>query len=388
MVAVPIISRTKKMSKSRTLSINRQQLILHYLMLCQQYEYSVRQEGCYEFQEVIIKSSNNKTFSLFSGFRLIWTTGEGSKKSKLPSGSGLIANTKDTWKVNADHTCTKAIVEKLVEDLSSHTLETLRTTTAELRLLTKLNAKNRRVISDCGAISLLVNLLNSTDAQVQENAVTALVNLSIDNNCKIIIAQANAIEALIHVLQTGSPEAKENSAATLGSLSVCEDNQVKIGRSGAIGPLVDLLRDGTPRGKKDAATALFNLSLLSENKAKIVEAGSIKHLVKLMDPAAGMVEKAVVVLANVASIDEGRIEIVREGGIPLLVDAVELGSARAKEYAAAALLWLCAISSRFCIMAIREGAVPPLVALSQSGTTRAKEKARALLGCFSRNKLV
>lgn len=288
----------------------------------------------------------------------------------------------------SDLTGIKAKVQKLVADLTSDSLETLRTTTAELRLLTKTNAKNRRVIADCGAISLLVNLLSSIDTKIQGNAVTVLLNLSIDNNCKTIIVQANAIEPLIHVLQTGSPEAKENSAATLGSLSVVSDNQVAIGRSGAIGPLVDLLRDGTPRGKKDAATALFNLSLLSENKAEIVEAGSIKHLVKLMDPAAGMIEKAVVVLAKLASIDEGRIEIVREGGIALLVDTVEFGSAREKEYAATTLLWLCAITRRFCIMAIQQGAIPPLVALSQSGTARAKEKARTLLSCFSRNQLV
>lgn len=274
----------------------------------------------------------------------------------------------------SDHIGIKAKVQKLVEDLTSDSLETLRTTTAELRLLTKINANNRRVIADYGAVSLLVNLLNSTDTKIQENAVTALVNLSINNNCKTIIVQANAIEPLIHVLQTGSSEAKENSAATLGSLSVVDDYQVNIGRSGAIGPLVDLLRNGTPQGKKDAATALFNLSLLSENKAKIVEAGSIKHLVKMMDPATGMVEKAVVVLANLASIDEGRIEIAREGGIALLVDTIELGSARAKEYAAAALLWLCAITRGFCIVAIQEGAIPPLVALSQTGTGRAKEK--------------
>ncbi|XP_038900643.1 U-box domain-containing protein 4 [Benincasa hispida] len=281
-----------------------------------------------------------------------------------------------------DLSAIEAQVQKVVEELKSSSLDTLRGATAELRLLAKHNMDNRIVIAQCGAIEYLVDLLLSADSKIQENAVTALLNLSINDNNKTAIAQANSIEPLIHVLKTGSPEAKENSAATLFSLSVIEENKVKIGRSGAIGPLVELLGNGTPRGKKDAATALFNLSIFHENKARIVQAGAVRHLVELMDPAAGMVDKAVAVLANLATIPEGRSAIGQEGGIPVLVEVVELGSARGKENAAAALLQLCTTSNRHCSMVLQEGAVPPLVALSQSGTARAKEKAQALLSHF------
>ncbi|KAK6258609.1 Armadillo - like 3 [Theobroma cacao] len=273
-------------------------------------------------------------------------------------------------------------VKKLVEDLKNTSVDTQRDATSELRLLAKHNMDNRVIIANCGAISLLVDLLHSPDTKTQENAVTALLNLSINDNNKSAIANADAIKPLIHVLETGSPEAKENSAATLFSLSVIEDNKVKIGRSGAIRPLVDLLGNGTPRGKKDAATALFNLSIFHENKARIVQAGAVRHLVELMDPAAGMVDKAVAVLANLATIPEGRTAIGQENGIPVLVEVVELGSARGKENAAAALLQLCTTNGKFCSKVLQEGAVPPLVALSQSGTPRAKEKAQALLSYF------
>ncbi|CAE6003772.1 unnamed protein product [Arabidopsis arenosa] len=273
-------------------------------------------------------------------------------------------------------------VKKLVEELKSSSLDTQRQATAELRLLAKHNMDNRIVIGNSGAIVLLVELLYSSDSATQENAVTALLNLSINDNNKTAIADAGAIEPLIYVLENGSSEAKENSAATLFSLSVIEENKIKIGQSGAIGPLVDLLGNGTPRGKKDAATALFNLSIHQENKATIVQAGAVRYLIDLMDPAAGMVDKAVAVLANLATIPEGRNAIGQEGGIPLLVEVVELGSARGKENAAAALLQLSTNSGRFCNMVLQEGAVPPLVALSQSGTPRAREKAQALLSYF------
>ncbi|XP_073131726.1 U-box domain-containing protein 4-like isoform X1 [Henckelia pumila] len=273
-------------------------------------------------------------------------------------------------------------VKQLVEDLKNSSLDAQIKATEKIRLLAKHNMDNRLVIANCGVISLLVNLLHSEDSTVQENAVTALLNLSINDNNKTAIANADAIEPLIHVLRTGSPEAKENSAATLFSLSVIEENKIKIGRSGAIVPLVDLLGHGTPRGKKDAATALFNLSINHENKARIVQAGAVRYLVDLMDPAFGMVDKAVAVLSNLATIHEGRASIGQEGGIPVLVEVVELGSGRGKENAAAALLQLCTNSSRFCNMVLQEGAVPPLVALSQSGTPRAREKAQQLLGYF------
>ncbi|KAJ8769297.1 hypothetical protein K2173_002501 [Erythroxylum novogranatense] len=273
-------------------------------------------------------------------------------------------------------------VKNLVDVLKSPSIDTQREATAEIRMLAKHNMDNRIVIANCGVTNLLVDLLRSSDTKIQENAVTALLNLSINDNNKAVIASAGAIEPLIDVLKTGSPEAKENSAATLFSLSVIEENKIRIGKSGAIGPLVDLLGNGTPRGKKDAATALFNLSIFHENKARIVQAGAVRHLVELMDPTAGLVDKAVAVLANLATIPEGRSAIGQEGGIPFLVEVVELGSARGKENAAAALLQLCTTSNRFCNMVLQEGAVPPLVALSQSGTPRAKEKAQGLLSYF------
>lgn len=273
-------------------------------------------------------------------------------------------------------------VERLVEDLLSDSVEIQRAAAGELRILAKCNMENRIIIANCGATRPLVALLSSPDFETQEVAVTALLNLSINDNNKNEIAAAGAIDPLINVLTIGNSEAKENAAATLFSLSVMEENKIAIGQSGAIPPLVDLLMNGTPRGKKDAATALFNLSILHENKARIVRAGAVKHLLSLMEPAAGMVDKAVAVLANLATIQEGRAAIGEEHGIPALVEVVEIGSQRGKENAAAALLQLCINSSKFRATVLQEGAIPPLVALSQSGTPRAKEKAQALLRHF------
>ncbi|GAU11660.1 hypothetical protein TSUD_334730 [Trifolium subterraneum] len=282
----------------------------------------------------------------------------------------------------SDKLTTTSHVSKLIEDLRSQSNETQAAAAEELRLLTKFNMENRIIVGQCGAIMHLLPLLYSEMKITQEHAVTAILNLSINEDNKTLIMEAGAIEPLIYVLKTGNNGAKENSAAALFSLSVPENNKAKIGRSGAIKALVELLASGTLRGKKDAATALFNLSIFHDNKARMVQAGAVKFLAMLLDPADGMVDKAVALLANLSTIPEGRVEIVRERGIPLLVELVESGSHRGKENAASILLQLSLHSRKFCTLVLQEGAVPPIVALSQFGTPRAKEKAQQLLSHF------
>ncbi|KAG8389203.1 hypothetical protein BUALT_Bualt02G0204500 [Buddleja alternifolia] len=277
---------------------------------------------------------------------------------------------------------TTSHVEKLVSDLKSPSSQQQTAAAGELRFLAKYNNENRVIIGQCGAISPLISLLHSDVEQTQEHAVTALLNLSINEKIKARIAEEGALEPLIHVLRSGNPGAKENAAAALFSISLLDEYRVKIGRSGAVKALVHLLGSGTVRGKKDAATALFNLSIFHENKARIVQAGAVKYLVGLMDPETEMVDKAVALLANLSTIMEGCSAIAREGGIPLLVEIVETGSQRGKENAASILLQLCINSAKYCRSVLQEGAVPPLVALSQSGTPRAKEKAQQLLSHF------
>ncbi|XP_042401184.1 U-box domain-containing protein 4-like [Zingiber officinale] len=262
-----------------------------------------------------------------------------------------------------------------------------RCATGELRLLSQCS-QNRNVIADCGVVNLLVGLLHSSDPATQVNAVTVLLNLSIDDRNKISIANyANAIVSLIDVLiRSGIPEAKENSAATLSSLAKIEENRVQIGESGAIGPLVELLANGTPRGKEDAVTALYNLSKCRANMVRIAQSGAVAHLVGLIDhAAAGLVDKAVTILANLATTSEARIAIGQDG-VSALVDVVELGSSRGKENAAAALLQLCRSSSKYCRVVLQQGGVPSLVALSRCGTPRAKEKATSLLNYFQKQR--
>ncbi|PWZ37619.1 U-box domain-containing protein 4 [Zea mays] len=97
----------------------------------------------------------------------------------------------------------------------------------------------------------------------------------------------------------------------------------------------------------------------------------------MADPESGMVDKAAYVLHSLVSSGEGRAAAIEEGGIPVLVEMVEVSTSRHKEIATLSLLQICEDNAVYRTMVAREGAIPPLVALSQSSSARPKLKTKA-----------
>ncbi|ESQ49952.1 hypothetical protein EUTSA_v10021975mg [Eutrema salsugineum] len=263
---------------------------------------------------------------------------------------------------------------------SSFSIDEQKQAAMEIRLLSKNKPENRIKIAKAGAIKPLISLISSSDLQLQEYGVTAVLNLSLCDENKELIASSGAIKPLVRALKMGTPTAKENAACALLRLSQLDDNKVAIGRSGAIPHLVNLLETGGFRAKKDASTALYSLCSAKENKIRAVESGIMKPLVELMaDFGSNMVDKSAFVMSLLMSVPESKPALVEEGGVPVLVEIVEAGTQRQREMAVSILLHLCEESVVYRTMVAREGAIPPLVALSQAGTSRAKQKAEALI---------
>lgn len=282
--------------------------------------------------------------------------------------------------------CDRAAIDSLLLKMESGNQEEQRAAAGELRLLAKRNADNRVCIAEAGAIPLLVELLSSPDSRTQEHAVTALLNLSINEGNKSSIVDSGAIPEIVQVLKIGSMEARENAAATLFSLSVIDGNKVTIGAAGAIPALIDLLCEGSPRGKKDAATAIFNLAIFQGNKVRAVKAGIVSHLMRLLvDPTGGMVDEALAILAILSSHPEGKAAIALSNPVPVLVEVMRTGSSRNRENSAAVLWSLCTSDAQQLKVARDVGAEEPLKELVEGGTDRAKRKAASLLELIRRN---
>ncbi|KAJ0228778.1 ARM repeat superfamily protein [Hirschfeldia incana] len=265
-------------------------------------------------------------------------------------------------------------------DSSSFSIDEQKQAAMEIRLLTKDKPENRIKLARAGAIKPLISLISSTDPDLQEHGVTAVLNLSLCDENKELIASSGAIKPLVRALKSGTPTAKENAACALLRLSQIEENKIAIGRSGAIPLLVSLLETGGFRGKKDAATALYSLCSAKENKARAVGSGVMKPLVELMaDLESNMVDKSAYVMNLLMSAAEAKPAVVEEGGVPVLVEMVEVGTQRQKEMGVSILLQLCEESVVYRTMVAREGAIAPVVAMSQNCKSRAKQKAEALI---------
>lgn len=276
--------------------------------------------------------------------------------------------------------CNQAGIKALMSKLENGNQEEQRAAAGELRLLAKRNADNRICIAEAGAIPLLIQLLSSPDPRMQEHAVTALLNLSINDDNKPIIVKEKAIPKIVEVLQSETMEARENAAATLFSLSIVDSNKILIGEAGAIPLLITLLCEGSPRGKRDAATAIFNLCIYNGNKLIAVEAGIVDHLIMmLVDPALGMIDEALPILAILANNQDGKMAIASSHPIPLLVKLMKSGSSRVRECAAALMYSLCSGVEQNLKIAKEMGAEEALKGLLETGTERAKRKAGSLL---------
>lgn len=279
----------------------------------------------------------------------------------------------------------RAEIYSLVQNLLSSHLDLQKKAIVKVRKLAKENPDNRILIASNGGIPPLVQLLSYPDTKIQEQTVTALLNLSIDEANKRLIATEGAIPAIIQVLQNGTEEARENSAAALFSLSMLDENKVIVGSLNGIPALVELLENGTVRGKKDAATALFNLSLNQSNKSRAIKAGIITPLLRLLeDKNLGMIDEALSILLLLASHPEGRTEIGQLSFIEMLVRIIRDGTPKNKECATSVLLELGLNNSSFILAALQYGVYEHLIDITRRGTNRAQRKANSLLQQMSK----
>ncbi|OQU81035.1 hypothetical protein SORBI_3007G226500 [Sorghum bicolor] len=282
-----------------------------------------------------------------------------------------------------EHKAEAEDIPSLVEGMSSIHPDVQRKAVKKIRRLSKECPENRTLIADTGGIPALIGLLACPDKKVQENTVTSLLNLSIDDKNKVLIARGGAIPLVIEILRNGTPEAQENSAATLFSLSMLDENKAAIGSLGGLAPLVELLRSsGTARGKKDAATAIFNLVLCPQNKARATQAGIVPALLKVMDDKAlGMVDEALSIFLLLASHAACRAEIGTTAFVEKLVRLIKDGNStpKNKECALSVLLELGTNNRPLLVHGLRFGLHEDLSKIAKNGTSRAQRKANSLI---------
>ena len=274
---------------------------------------------------------------------------------------------------------------------SSSSLSEQREAIKDLRLLTKSNSSLRAAIGEKpDSISQMISTVSNPElennAEVLEDMVTTILNLSIhESNKKIIGDDPLAPPFLIRALQSGTMEARSNAAAAIFSLSALNSNKAKIGELGAMRPLVDLLEHGSMIAKKDAASAIFNLCMLHENKSRATKSGVIDVTLKAIADDS-LVDESLAILALLSGDHETVEEIGETGGVASMLRVIKEDQCkRNKENAVAVLFAVCMYDrTKLREIAEDENLNGSLAWLAQNGTSRARRKAAGILDKMTR----
>lgn len=282
---------------------------------------------------------------------------------------------------------TKMTVTFLLEKASaSQSLEMANRFVYELRALAKTDSNSRACIADADGLPLLVKFLSSDNPNLQINAVTTILNLSIhDANKTKIMETEGVVNGIVEVLRTGATwEAKGNAAATIFSLTGVPVYRKKLGRkSRVIKGLMELARTGPISSKRDALVAILNLAGDRETVGKLLEVGVVEMASEVMD---GLPEEGVTVLEAV----------VKKGGLAAITAAFHVirklatvlrdGTERAQESAAATLVNVCRKGGSEIVseLAAIPGIERVIWEVMGMGTGRGRRKAATLLRILRR----
>ncbi|CAN7063352.1 unnamed protein product [Brassica rapa subsp. trilocularis] len=172
------------------------------------------------------------------------------------------------------------------------------------------NNNNAAVGQEAGALEALVQLTQSPNEGVRQEAAGALWNLSFDDKNRELIAAAGGVEALVTLAQScsnASTGLQERAAGALWGLSVSEANSIAIGREGGVPPLIALARSEAEDVHETAAGALWNLAFNPGNALRIVEEGGVPALVHLCSSSASKMARFMAALA-LAYMFDGRMD--------------------------------------------------------------------------------
>ncbi|CAN6562514.1 hypothetical protein ACFX2J_027554 [Malus domestica] len=243
--------------------------------------------------------------------------------------------------------------------------------------------------------SLLLNLMQSSQEDVQERAATGLATFVVidDENASIDCGRAEAvmrdggIRLLLNLAKSWREGLQSEAAKAIANLSVNANVAKAVAEEGGINILAGLARSMNRLVAEEAAGGLWNLSVGEEHKGAIAEAGGVKALVDLIfkwsSGGDGVLERAAGALANLAADDKCSTEVALAGGVHALVMlARNCKFEGVQEQAARALANLAAhgdSNSNNAAVGQEAGALDALVQLTQSPHEGVRQEAAGAL---------
>lgn len=273
----------------------------------------------------------------------------------------------------------QSLIQTLIASSSSN-LDSKLHSLDQLSKLSKRDLAIRRKLTESGAVSALLNCVNSDDDSggLQEKALHLLLNLSLDDDNKVGLVAEGVVGKVVSSLRRGAGDSRAVAATVLTSLAVVEVNKATIGAyPDAIPGLISLLWGGSGRERKEAATALYTLCSFPDNRVRAVQNQAVPVLIKNANLG---LERSVEVLGLLAKCKEGRYEMFKYCGLlDISIKFLKNGSSRAVQYGLLTISLLCSYSERMRVLAVREGVFEISVGLLQDDNEKVRRNANSLI---------
>ncbi|KAL3820641.1 hypothetical protein ACJIZ3_006546 [Penstemon smallii] len=260
---------------------------------------------------------------------------------------------------------------------SSHTKDKLNSL-ENLTRSSKRDSEARRRLVESGAVSAVLNCVDSGVSGLEEKALHLLLNLSLDDDSKVGLVAEGILRKVVYALRGGVGDSRAVAATLLTSLAVLEVNKVTIGSyPDLIQGLVSLLKEGNSRERKEAATALYTLCSFPDNRIRAIHSNVVPVLIR--NVGSGL-ERAVEVLGLLAKCWHARDEMVRYSGIlGILIRVVKDGSSRGVQYALLTLSYLCSHSEIMGLEGLSEGLFAICVDLLEDDNEKVRRNSKILI---------
>jgi vacuolar protein 8 len=254
------------------------------------------------------------------------------------------------------------------------------------RLLTPAD-DNRQQLVNAGAIPVLVQLLSSSDVDVQYYCTTALSNIAVDasNRAKLAQTEGRLVQSLVQLMESSSPKVQCQAALALRNLASDERYQLDIVRARGLPSLLRLLQSSYLPLILSAVACIRNISIHPANESPIIEAGFLRPLVDLL----GSTENdeiqchAISTLRNLAASSDKNKQLVLEAGAVQKCKQLVLNVRLPVQSEMTAAIAVLALSEELKPHLLNLGVFDVLIPLTESDSIEVQGNSAAALGNLS-----
>jgi len=250
-----------------------------------------------------------------------------------------------------------------------------------------LSDDNRQQLVNAGAIPVLVQLLSSTDVDVQYYCTTALSNIAVDatNRAKLAQTEGRLVGSLVHLMESSSPKVQCQAALALRNLASDERYQLEIVRARGLASLLRLLQSSYLPLILSAVACIRNISIHPANESPIIEAGFLRPLVELLGSTDNdeIQCHAISTLRNLAASSDKNKQLVLEAGAVQKCKQLVLNVRLPVQSEMTAAIAVLALSEELKPHLLSLGVFDVLIPLTESESIEVQGNSAAALGNLS-----